>query len=264
MFSSVTNFFRDLTTDPAGTIITLLYVTVCILFSLIIHECAHGWVALKCGDPTAQMMGRLTLDPRKHLDPLGTVCMLLLRVGWAKPVPINPRNFRNYRRDYILVSLAGIAANLLICLASLVLSALLSKGAWQPELLETLREQGNTDLLINVYKNRFAAAVYNGMFNYYPFAASTGLMYVLRLFLMLAQMNLGLAIFNLLPVPPLDGYRFLDQFVFKGRLAMNPQTMQMIHMIFMVICISGALSGLLSTVNSTVMGALCSVVRVII
>ena len=113
--------------DPAGSLITLVYLAVVILFSLIIHECAHGYVALKCGDPTAKMMGRLTLDPRKHLDPIGTICMIFLRFGWAKPVPVNPRNFRNYRRDYILVSLAGIITNLLVCLISMLISAFLAK-----------------------------------------------------------------------------------------------------------------------------------------
>ena len=86
MFSGITSILDGLRTDPGGTIITLLYVAVCILFSLIIHECAHGYAALKCGDPTAKWLGRLTLDPRKHLDPLGTICMVFLRIGWAKPV----------------------------------------------------------------------------------------------------------------------------------------------------------------------------------
>ena len=80
MFSSITNTIQNFRADPGGTLLTLLYVAVCILFSLIIHECAHGYMALKCGDPTAKWMGRLTLDPRKHLDPLGTICMVFLHV----------------------------------------------------------------------------------------------------------------------------------------------------------------------------------------
>ena len=214
MFSNITSIFQNLRTDPGGTIIYLIMFTVGILFSLIIHECAHGYVALKCGDPTAKMMGRLTLDPRKHLDPIGTICMLFLRIGWAKPVPINPNNFRNYRRDYILVSLAGIFANLIVFLLSTVITVLI-----------------------------------------YKYAEAQWLSYVFQFFLMLAQMNLSLAIFNLLPVPPLDGYRFLDQFVFKGSLSMNRQTMQIIQIIFLVVCISGLLNGLLSTVNSNIFNA---------
>jgi len=259
MFSRITSIFQSFQSDPVGTLITLLYVSVCILFSLIIHECAHGYVALKCGDPTAKWMGRLTLDPRKHLDPLGTLCMLVLRVGWAKPVPINPNNFRNYRRDYILVSLAGIAVNLLLCIVSLLISALLSKAIWTGDTIQTLAEMKQRVWLINVYDGRMATAVYNGMFSFYDSLVQTKwLMYVQRLFLMLAQMNLGLAVFNLLPVPPLDGYRFLDQFAFKGRLSLNPQTMQIIHLIFLVICFSGLLDGLLTTVNSAVMGAIAN------
>ena len=265
MFSGITNFLNGLTKDPAGTIITFLYVCVCILFSLIIHECAHGYVALKCGDPTAKMMGRLTLDPRKHLDPIGTICMIFLRVGWAKPVPINPNNFRNYRRDYILVSLAGIAVNLLMCILSLLISAILAKFIWEKELLEYFSGMGEKSLLINVYRGMIANSVYAGDFSQIKeYAQIPWLMYVQRLFLMLAQMNLGLAVFNLLPVPPLDGYRVMDQFVFKGRLNLDMRNMQMIQIIFLIICMSGLLTGLLTTVNSAVMGAFCTVISPII
>ena len=87
-----------------------------IVFSMMLHELAHGAVAFALGDTTAKDDGRLTLNPMKHLDPFGTVCMVFLHVGWAKPVPVNPRNFRHFRRDYILVSLAGIVTNLLLCI----------------------------------------------------------------------------------------------------------------------------------------------------
>ena len=265
MFSSITNTIQNFRADPGGTLLTLLYVAVCILFSLIIHECAHGYMALKCGDPTAKWMGRLTLDPRKHLDPLGTICMVFLHVGWAKPVPINPNNFKNYRRDYILVSLAGIAVNLLMCLLSLLISALLSKAIWQQDVISSLAASGKKTFMLNIYDNSLATSVYAGMFDLFrDYARTPWLMYVQRLFLMLAQMNLGLALFNLLPIPPLDGFRFLDQFVFKGRLNMNPQTMWIIQIVFLFVCFSGLLSGLMTTVNSFVMGAFSSIFAVII
>lgn len=265
MFSNITSIIQNLRTDPGGTLVTLLYLTVCILFSLIIHECAHGYVALKCGDPTAKWMGRLTLDPRKHLDPLGTICMVFLRVGWAKPVPVNPRNFKNYRRDYILVSLAGIITNLLVCIVSLVVSAVMAKFIWQKDVIAQLSATNERHFLINVFDGSLATAVYSGKFSYFSeYVQTPWLMYIQRIFLMLAQMNLGLAVFNLIPVPPLDGYRFIDQFAFKGRLSLNPQTMMYIHIAFLVICMSGLLSGLLTTVCGSVMGAISSVISMII
>ena len=255
MFSSITRFFSDLTTNPAGTIVSFLYLAVCILFSLILHECAHGYAALKCGDPTAKWMGRLTLNPLKHLDPLGTVCMVFLHVGWAKPVPINPRNFKNYRRDYIIVSLAGIALNFCLFLLSLLISALLAKVLWKPEVIQSISGDGMRKALLDLYHYLPANSIYGGEFSEYTeMCRVPWLLYVQRFTLMMAQMNLGLAVFNLLPVPPLDGYRFLDEFAFRGRLSMNQQTMQIIQIVFLVVCVSGVLTGLLTTVNGAVFG----------
>jgi Zn-dependent protease len=266
MFSGITQWFEELTTNPTGTLITLAYTAFCILFSLILHECAHGWVALKCGDPTAKNLGRLTLDPRKHLDPLGTICMLILHVGWAKPVPINPRNFRNYRRDYILVSLAGIMVNLLLCMLSLLISAILARIMYEPALIEYVEQKGMQNNLLDIYHYYMPSAIYSGVFEIVGNVKQgcEWMLYVQRLFLMLAQMNLGLAIFNLIPVPPLDGYRFLDMFVFKGKLALDRNMMYIIQIGFLVLCMSGLLSNALSTVNGAVFGFLSNIVAVII
>jgi len=88
-----------------------------VLFALTVHEVAHAWVADKCGDPTARLEGRITLNPLPHLDPIGTICIMFGPIGWAKPVPVNPYNLRNPRRDDILVSAAGPAANFLMAIA---------------------------------------------------------------------------------------------------------------------------------------------------
>ena len=266
MFSGITQWFEELMADPSATLITLAYVAVCILFSLILHECAHGWVALKCGDPTAKMLGRLTLNPAKHLDPFGTICMVFLRVGWAKPVPINPRNFRHYRRDYILVSLAGIVTNLLLCMLSLVISALLCKVIYDPKFIQQ-NQQYLSDFIdgyhmwaYNIAEGRFAHAL-----GFAKDAQTAEIaLYIQRFFLLLARMNLGLAIFNLIPVPPLDGYRFLDMFVFKGKLMISQHIAQIISMVFMLLLLSGVLDNLLFTVNSFVSGIFSGVAALLI
>ena len=122
MLSRLSNYAQMMNHDPLGFVIYLISYAVAILTSLILHECAHGYVAYLCGDPTAKMMGRLDLRPSHHLDPVGTICMVLLGFGWAKPVPVNPRYFRNYRRDDLLVSIAGIVTNFVLCLACMMLS----------------------------------------------------------------------------------------------------------------------------------------------
>ena len=104
--------------DMSSILRSLILSAPAILFALTIHELAHGWVAWRLGDPTAKMMGRLTLNPLKHLDPIGTIALFLFRFGWAKPVPINPSYFRNPNRDMALSALAGPGANLLTAAAA--------------------------------------------------------------------------------------------------------------------------------------------------
>jgi Zn-dependent protease len=99
-----------LTQDPLAFVLLVIP----LLFSVIIHEVAHGWVAYRMGDPTAKMMGRLTLNPLKHLDPLGTLLLFVVGFGWAKPVPVNFYNLRDRRKGLILVSSAGIVANIIL------------------------------------------------------------------------------------------------------------------------------------------------------
>jgi Zn-dependent protease len=148
-----------------------------LIFSIVVHEVAHGWVALKQGDPTALMLGRITLNPVPHVDPIGSLVVpafLALTgspflLGWAKPVPVNPRNFRNYKRGDILVSLAGVASNLVL---AFVFAFLLIGVAW------------------------LARAVPGGM-EWWSVMS--------RMFQYGVIINLVLIVFNLVPIPPLDG-----------------------------------------------------------
>ena len=121
-----------LQSDPQGTLILLLYRIPAILIALTLHELAHGYVALRCGDPTAQMMGRLSFNPLRHLDPIGTLFMLLFGFGWARPVPVNPRNFKNFRRDDLLVSIAGVVTNFCLFFLSMLIMVLTTTLLFTP------------------------------------------------------------------------------------------------------------------------------------
>ena len=219
MLSRLQMYGRLLRTDPKEFVIYICMYALAILTSLILHECAHGYVALKCGDPTAKYMGRLTLDPRKHLDPMGTVFMVLLGFGWAKPVPVNPRNYRNPRRDDILVSLAGIVTNLILFVISTFLYVLI------------FRKTGN---------GRNMNALVDYLYSF---------------FYLLSSINVSLAVFNLLPIPPLDGYHVFNDIILRGRLQLSYQTFRIAQIVLMLLCFSGALSGVLSTVNSALTGS---------
>lgn len=113
------------------TLAIFAFYAIAVLSALILHEVAHGWVAYKCGDPSAKFAGRLSLNPAKHLDPLGTICFLLFGFGWAIPVPINPNNFRHQKRGCFLVSIAGVVMNLILAfIASFFYVLLYDKTVW--------------------------------------------------------------------------------------------------------------------------------------
>ena len=110
----------DIFSNPNALIACLLAIPG-VLLALSVHECAHGWVSYKLGDPTARNLGRLTLNPLKHIDILGLICMVLLRFGWAKPVPVNARYYKKPRRDMALVAAAGPVSNLIMCIIGMLL-----------------------------------------------------------------------------------------------------------------------------------------------
>ena len=275
MFSRIESYIAQLQADPVNFLITMAYTWGVILFSLILHECAHGYVALKCGDPTAKMLGRLSLNPARHLDPLGTLCMFLLGFGWAKPVPVNPRNFRDFRRDDFFVSIAGITVNLTIFIAAVLLSCVVNRFLWAPEMLDIMVEEfGEIDILLNPYYgwvltfqglegsvgassimddgHRMIAAF--GEFMQYPW-----LIWVQRLLLMLAQVNLSLAMFNLLPFPPLDGFHIVNDTLLKGKLRLNYSLHRIAHALLMVLVITGGLTEILYFMTSNMYEAVLRV-----
>ncbi len=110
----------SLMSDPQAFFLELLYILPAILFALTFHEWGHAFAAHKLGDNTARNLGRMTLNPFAHIDPMGFLMMVLFRFGWAKPVPVNSRNFKNYRRDDVIVSVAGITMNFLLAIAGFI------------------------------------------------------------------------------------------------------------------------------------------------
>lgn len=261
MLSRLESWFGYLTSDPAGFVIYLLYLSVTVLLSLILHEVSHGYVAWRCGDPTAKMLGRLSLDPRKHLDPFGTVCMFLLGFGWAKPVPVNPRNFRNYRRDDFLVSVAGITMNLTLFLFCTALSVGVNRLMWQSDFLQYIKDTyGSLEGLISPYYT-VGYSIMDGSVSsdWTQFMSAPWLQYIQRFLLMMGQINLSLAVFNLLPIPPLDGYHLVNDLILRGRLQLNQKAFRVTQIVLMVVCLSGALNSVLTAANSAVYSAVLHV-----
>ncbi len=178
-----------------------------VLIALTVHEVAHGWVAYKLGDDTAAKFGRLSLNPLRHLDLWGFACMLLFGFGWANPVPIRAGRFKNPRRGMALSALAGPVANILLAL-----------GAWAILEVVTFFVPGmlteSTPFAINLFS---AALTFLWMFAY---------------------LNVSLAVFNFLPVPPLDGsrvlYSFLPDKIYFGVMK-HERTIAMIIMVLLLV-----------------------------
>ena len=166
-----------------ATISLLLFIPT-LLISLTVHEYCHGYAAYLCGDTTAQWNGRLTLNPIKHLDPIGTLMMLIFGFGYARPVPINPRNFKKYRLGLCVVSVAGPLSNVLLA----IIGILLHYGVLQIISLQ------NGDITAGILGSNF--------FMMWQIFISTFI-----------TANTTLAVFNLLPIPPLDGSRIVSSFL---------------------------------------------------
>lgn len=203
---------------------SMLYVAPVVLLAIISHEYAHGWMSDRLGDPTPRSRGRLTLNPLKHLDPIGTLCLLFFHVGWAKPVPIDPWHYKNRKKGIICVALAGPVANILLAFFSVFALGVLLKvsgmtSVWQWILAQLL---------------------------YYS-----------------AVVNVGLALFNLIPVPPLDGSRVLGELSSKvtewyWRLQKYWQ------IILLLLLVTGVLSRPLSFLNGKVIAGMWQVVCLIL
>jgi Zn-dependent protease len=167
-------------------LIRFLYYIPIFLITLTVHEVSHGYAAYKLGDPTAKNLGRLTLNPLKHIDILGFIMMILVRFGWAKPVPINPRNFKNPQKGMAISALAGPAANF----GMGILGAVLMRISY----LTFVSNSVYIDTTGNTFLFNFLVGCYT-FFSYFY------------------MLNIYFGVFNLLPVPPLDGSRIVTYFL---------------------------------------------------
>jgi Zn-dependent protease len=173
--------------------VDIVFQLIAFLFAISIHESAHAWMANRCGDPTARMLGRITLNPIKHIDPIGTILMPAISlftgfktIGWAKPTPVDPRNFKNPVRDDILTSIVGPISNFLvaICVTLVLLAVKLTSHAGNEVISNLL--QG----LVSLKSQSFLVPLCFFLYE-------------------LLVINVVLAVFNLIPIPPLDGSHVL-------------------------------------------------------
>lgn len=192
-----------------GILVYLMHALV-LLTAFPIHEFAHGYAAYKMGDNTAKYQGRLTINPFAHMDLWGTIMMLLVGFGWAKPVPINPNNFKNRKVGMALTALAGPMSNFLMAYIAMILCKIV------------------------MYTTTLEGVSYQIFYMLY---------YVVVL-------NLGLAVFNLLPIPPLDGSRIFNVFLKEETYFKIMRYEQLIFIVLILVMQVGLLSGPLSTLRN--------------
>ena len=195
---------------PEG-ILDILYSIPAILFCLSIHEFSHGYIASKLGDPTARNFGRLTLNPAKHIDPIGFIALIVAHFGWAKPVPVNMRYFKKPKRDMALTAIAGPVSNLLSAFVFGFVYALVVRLAIG---YATVHFQDMTPQVDALWTAGISIAA-----NFF-------------------YINISLAIFNLIPIPPLDGSRILDSVLPQKAYVAYHKYEQYISIILLVVLLA--------------------------
>lgn len=195
-----------------------------IFMAITVHEYAHGYAALKMGDPTAKMQGRLSLNPLAHMDMIGALAMLLLGFGWAKPVPINPNYFRDRKKGTIVVSLAGPLSNIFLALLGAVIYGLLI---------------------------RFYFTIGN--------VSEIFAMTLMGIFGQMIVLNVSFAVFNLIPIPPLDGSKILGTILPWKYQYKIMQYERYAFPVLMILMASGVLGGILTFFTSPIINSLIKI-----
>ena len=230
--------------EPAEVLGTAAVRMIAVLIGLCCHEWGHAYAAYRCGDDTAKRMGRMTLNPLAHLDPVGTLLMLFAGFGYAKPVPVDPRKFRGNRiRCDLLVSLAGITVNLILFILFTYAAVIMSRFFWKAEVVS---RYGIPTLVGYRYNAIWSVIEGKAVSEFGELIARPALAPFLRVVAYTALVNLNLAVFNLIPIPPLDGYHVLNDIVFRGRIQLDRRAFQIAMVVVMILAWRGVLGRLIS------------------
>ena len=221
LINTLLSLLRGYHVDLGTVAAQVISILFVILCILPLHELAHAWVANKLGDPTAKLEGRLTFNPLASVDPMGALALLLFGFGWAKPVPVDGRYFRKPKRDMAITALAGPVSNLLAAFVGAVLVAVME--AFSPY-------------------NGFTNFVYNVLWYY-------------------VVVNISLAVFNLIPMPPLDGSRIAAAFLSDRAMYTYYRYQNLFVMVMFLLLLSGALSGPLATAQTFFANIIFSLAR---
>lgn len=199
-----------------------------VLIALTFHEFCHGFVSSKLGDPTPRYTGRLTLNPLAHLDPVGTILMILTGFGWAKPVQINPRYYKNPKWGMAITAIAGPLSNLLLAFVAMILYTII--------------------FIISYKTGLFASSLYN-------------ISYFIQLF---AQVNLCFMVFNIIPIPPLDGSRVLGLFLSDSAYFKLQRFERYSMIVIIVLSLMGVFSKIIGTGVYIVMNGILNICNMIV
>lgn len=205
--------------DPVSGLLYLVSLLLAVCIAISFHEWAHAFTANKLGDPTARNMGRMSLDPFRHMDPIGLICFALVGIGWAKPVIVNSRNLKHFRRDDILISLAGPVMNLLLSF-----------------------------VFYGMHFFTLRAMLFSG-------EISVGMNVLLQTLATIYSLNISLAIFNIIPIPPLDGFHVLSSLCIRK----NYKFVEFFNRYGFILLLVFIFSGLFGAIANPIASALTSV-----
>ncbi len=255
------SYLSTLFSEPLSFFDQAIYRVLAVLIALCCHEWGHAYIAHRCGDDTAKNAGRMTINPLAHLDPIGTVLMFFVGFGYARPVPVNPYNFRGDRvKADLKVSLAGITVNLILFLLFSYISSFASLAMWERDMIDYYGINVLISYRYNVIWNIISG---QGEALYGTYIARKWLIPVVRLSAYTALINLNLAVFNLLPIPPLDGYHVFNDILFKGKIQLSAMGFRIAMVIVLILASQGIFSQIIYRVIDPVQALILVPIKMI-